>query len=255
LAWGWRVPFLLSAALVAIALYVRMNIGETPVFAAQRAISTPPRAPVAEVIRRQPGHVLLAAASFVAVFGFVFMAGTYLATYGHNQLGLSRNIILFAGILGGLAWTAVIPLSAAMCDRFGRRPVILAGWALGLPWSLAIIPLIETGNAASFTVAIMGIYATAALAYAPMTSFVPELFPTRYRYSGAGLAINLAGIVGGAVPPLIADPLVHRYGGWAIGLMMAILVVVSLVSTYLLPETKGTSLDEAESHPATTRSL
>ncbi|SPM32396.1 MFS family permease [Mycobacterium rhizamassiliense] len=249
--WGWRVPFLLSAVLIAIALYVRLNIGETPVFTAQRA---PSRAPIAEAIRHRPGYVVLASGSVVAVFCFVFMAGTYLASYAHSRLALSSNAVLCAGILGGLAWTAVVPLSAWMSDRFGRRPVILCGWILGLPWSLAIIPLIQTGNAALFAVAIVGIYAVAALAFAPMTSFIPELFPTRYRYSGAGLAMNLAGIVGGAGPPLIAQPLTHHYGAGAIGLMMAALVVVSLVSTYLLPETKGTSLAANESRPATTRS-
>jgi metabolite-proton symporter len=254
LEWGWRVPFLLSAVLIAIAFYVRINIGETPVFAAHRASSKPPRAPIAEVIRRQPRYIILASGSFVAVFAFVFMAGSYLANYAHTHLALSPNTILLAGILGGLAWTAVVPLSAVMCDRLGRRPLILSGWALGLPWSLAVIPLIDTGNPVLFSVAIVGIYAIAALSYAPMTSFVPELFPTRHRYSGAGLAINLAGVVGGAVPPLIADPLVQRCGSWAIGVMMATLVVVSLVSTYLLPETKGTSLDDTQRRPVPTPS-
>lgn len=249
--WGWRVPFLLSTVLIGIALYVRINIRETPVFAAQRA---PSRAPIAEVVRRQPVSIVLASGSVVAVFAFVFMAGTYLANYAHSRLALSSNAVLWAGILGGLAWTAVVPLSAWMSDRFGRRPVILCGWILGLPWSLAIIPLIETGNAALFAVAIVGIYAVAALAYSPMTSFIPELFPTRYRYSGAGLAMNLAGIVGGAGPPLIAHPLTDRYGSWVIGQMMAVLVIISAVSTYLLPETKGTSLDANENRLTTTPS-
>lgn len=243
--WGWRVPFLLSAVLIAIALYVRINIGETPVFTAQRAQS---RAPIAEAIRHQPGYIVLASGSVVAVFCFVFMGGTYLASYAHSRLALSSNAVLWAGLSGGVAWTAVVPLSARMSDRFGRRPVILSGWILGLPWSLAIIPLIETRDAVLFAVAIIGIYA---LAYAPMTSFIPELFPTRYRDSGAGLAMNLAGIVGGAGPPLVAQPLAHRYGDWAIGLMMAALVIVSLVSTSLLPETKGTALDANQGRPVT----
>jgi metabolite-proton symporter len=250
--WGWRVPFLLSAVLIAIALYVRINIAETPVFSAQRASSKLPRAPIAEVIRRQPGNLVLASGSVVAVFAFVFMGGTYLTSYAHHHLGLSRNMILFAGILGGLAWTAVVPLSASMCDRFGRRPIILFGWALGLPWSLAVIPLIDTGSPVLFAAASVGIYAIAGLAFAPMTSFVPELFATPYRYTGAGLALNVAGIVGGALPPLIAGPLVYHYGSWAIGPMMAILVLVSLACTYRLPETKGTSLDNTPERPAPT---
>lgn len=243
--WGWRVPFLLSALLIAIALYVRLNIDETPVFKAELATGKPPRAPIAEVIRLQPGSLVLASGSFVAVFTFVFMAGTYLTSYAHNHVGLSHNPILIAGMLVGLVWTVSVAFSGIVCDRVGRRPVIISAWALGLPWSFAVIPLIDTGNPVLFAVAIIGIYAIAAIAYAPMGSFIPELFPTRYRYTGAGLALNLAGIVGGALPPIVAGPLLSEFGGWAVGLMMATLVLVSLASTYQLPETKGISLEVA----------
>lgn len=239
LTWGWRIPFLLSGLLVTFALYVRVSIEETPVFASQTA---PPRVPLAEVLRRQWRTVLLASGSFVAVFAFVFMAGTYLTGYAHSRLGLSRTAILSAGLLGGLVWTALVPVSARMSDRVGRRPVILSGWAVGFPWSFAVLPLIDVGNPTSFALAIAGTYAIAAFAYAPMTSFVPELFTTSHRYTGAGLAINISGILGGAVPPLIAEPLSVRYGSWTIGLLLAVLVVISLWCSYRLPETRGTSL-------------
>lgn len=248
-SWGWRVPFLMSGLLIAVALYVRLNINESPVFANHLANGAPPRVPLAEVLRQQPTRVILSSGSFVAVFAFVFMAGTYLMSYAHGHVGLSRNAILFAGMLGGLAWTAIVPLSAVMCDRVGRRPVILFGWCLGLPWSFAVVPLVDTDNAALFTVAIVGTYIIAALAYAPMTSFVPELFRTRYRYTGAGLALNVAGIVGGAVPPLIAGPLLTHYGTWTIGVMLAVLVAISLVSTHLLPETHGSPIECPDEYP------
>ncbi|QUR69541.1 MFS transporter [Mycobacterium spongiae] len=240
--WAWRVPFLLSTLLIAIALYVRLTIDETPVFKTQLATTTPSRAPIAGVFRRQPRNVALAAGSMVGAFTFVFMASTYLTTYAHHDRGLSQNAILFAGMLGGVVWIAVAMCSASACDRWGRRPVILSGWALGVPWSFAAIALIDTGSPILFTVAILGIYAIVALAFAPMAAFVPELFHTRHRYTGAGLALNLAGIIGGAIPPMVADPLRNHYGSWTIGFMMAILVLISLVSTYRLPETRGTSL-------------
>lgn len=245
LNWGWRIPFLLSGLLVAFALYVRVSIEETPVFAGQAGRTVPPRAPLAEVLRQQRRSVALASGSFVALFAFVFMAGTYLTGYAHSRLGLSRNAILFAGLLGGLVWIAMVPVSAALSDRVGRRPVILSGWALALPWSFAVLPLIDADRAALFAVAIAGTYGIAAFAYAPMTSFVPELFTTSHRYTGAGLAINISGILGGAVPPLVAEPLHARYGSGSIGLMLAGLVVMSFWCTYRLPETRGTSLESA----------
>ncbi|BBX63504.1 MFS transporter [Mycobacterium saskatchewanense] len=243
--WGWRVPFLLSALLIAVALYVRLNIGETPVFKGQLATGAPGRAPIVEVIRSQPVSLLLASGSFVAVYTFVFMAGTYLTSYAHGRIGLSHHSILIAGMLGGVVWTVAVVFSGTMCDRLGRRPMIIAAWILGVPWSFVVIPLIDTGNRVLFTVVIGGIYAIAAVAYAPMAAFIPELFPTRYRYTGSGLALNLAGIIGGAIPPIVASPLLAQYGGWAIGLMMATLVLISLACTYRLPETRGIALGGA----------
>jgi metabolite-proton symporter len=241
--WGWRIPFLLSGLLVAIALYVRVSIDETPVFTEEMARHAAPRVPLAEVLREQWRTAALASGSFVAVFTFVYMAGAYLTGYANNQLGLSRNTILIAGLLGGLAWIAVTPVSARLCDRVGRRPVILVGWAVGLPWSFTVIPLIDTGEPVFFAVAIIGTYAIAAITFAPMASFVPELFNTSHRYTGAGLTINVAGILGGAVAPMIAGPLSVRYGSWTIGAMLAVLVLISLGCTYRLPETKDTSLE------------
>ena len=133
-------------------------------------------------------------------------------------------------------------LSAVLCDIFGRRRIIMVGFAAGVPWSFAVIPLLDTGNAVWFAVAIAGTYAIAGTAYGPMASFVPEIFATRYRYSGAGLSLNLAGLIGGAVPPLIAAPLMATWGAPAIGAMLGATALVSFVSTFLLPETKGATL-------------
>ena len=105
-----------------------------------------------------------------------------------------------------------------------------------------MLPLLDTGNAVMFALAIAGTYAVSATAYGPMAAFIPEIFATRYRYSGAGLALNLAGLVGGAVPTIVAAPLLATWGVPAIGVMMATVVLVSLVCTVALPETKGVAL-------------
>ncbi len=144
--------------------------------------------------------------------------------------------------MGGVVAVVFTALSAVLCDVFGRRRIIMVAFAAGVPWSFAVIPLLDTGNAAWFAVAIAGTYAVSGTAYGPMASFVPEIFATRYRYSGAGLSLNLAGLIGGAVPPMIAAPLMATLGAPAIGAMMGTMALVSLVCTSLLPETKAATM-------------
>ena len=118
----------------------------------------------------------------------------------------------------------------------------MTAFAIGVPWAFIVLPLVDTGNVALFTLAIAGTYAVAGTAYGPMAAFVPEIFGTAYRYSGAGLSLNLAGLIGGAVPTIIAAPLLATWGVPAIGAMMAAVVLVSLLCTVALPETKGAAL-------------
>jgi metabolite-proton symporter len=240
--WGWRLPFLLSAALIGLGLYVRLNIGETPVFAEEKARNMVPKAPLAEVLRLQRREVVLAAGSMVGYFCIPYMVNTYLSAYAHTQLGLSRNAIWFVGVLTGLVGIAFTAFSASLCDRVGRRRMMLAGWAACVSWSFVVIPLMDTGNPILYAVAIAGMKAVAGTGTGPIAAFIPELFATRYRYTGTALAMNVGAILGGAVPPLIAGPLQVTYGSWAVGFMLAAFVMVSLVCTYLLPETKGTVL-------------
>jgi len=240
--WGWRLPFLFSAALIGIALYVRLNIDETPVFAEEKARNLVPPAPLGEVLRLQRREILLAAGSILGGMTFVYMGHTYLTIYAHSHLGYTRSFIWSVGALGGLASIVFVTISANLCDRVGRRRMMLLGWAGCVPWSFVVIPLMNTGNHILYVVAIVGMFAIAAVGSGPTGAFIPELFATRYRYSGSALAVNLAGVLGGAVPPLVAGTLLATYGSWSIGLMLGTFAFTSLVCTYLLPETKGTAL-------------
>jgi metabolite-proton symporter len=239
--WGWRLPFLISALLIGVGLYVRLKIDETPVFAEEKSRQMVSKAPLAELLRLQRREIALAAGSLLGCFSFPFMASTYLATYARTDLGYSRNVVLFIGVLGGLTSIAFVALSATLCDRVGRRRMIFVGWAACVPWSFVVIPLMDTGNPICCALAIVGMQA-AAVGNGPTAAFIPELFATRYRYTGSALAVNLAGVAGGAVPLLIAGTLQLTCGSWAIGLMLAAIALVSLVCTYLLPETNGTTL-------------
>ena len=237
LDWAWRLPFLFSVALIAIALYVRLNIEETPVFAEQRSRGAISGTPFLTLLTNQRREVLLAAGCMLGFFAFLYTANTFMAGYARAHVGFSPDLIVSVNVVGGVVALAFCAASALACDRFGRRRVIMAALAAGVPWAFVLIPLVDTGNAGCFALAIAGAYAVAGASYGPLGAFVPELFATRYRYSGAGLALNLAGLVGGAIPPLIAAPLAAMWGGVAIGLMLAGFVGLSLVSTFVLPET------------------
>ncbi|MBO0881913.1 MAG: MHS family MFS transporter [Mycobacterium sp.] len=239
--WGWRLPFLISAALIGIGLYVRLNIGETPVFTEEKTRHAVPKAPLIELLRFQRRAIVLAAGSVVGGFTFNFMSSTYLATYAHTNLGYSHNVVLLVNILGALTCAPFIALSATLSDRVGRRRVMLMGWVTCLPWSFAVIPLMDTGKPICYAVASVSMQAFIGFVGGPTTAFFPELFATRYRYSGSGLAVNAAGLAGGAVP-LIAGALQATYGAWAIGVMLATVALISLTCIYLLPETKGKAL-------------
>jgi MFS family permease len=149
---------------------------------------------------------------------------------------------LTVSLLGGVVALACNTASAVLCDTFGRRRVIMAACFAGVPWSFVVLPLVNSGSALWFALAIAGTFAVAGCAYGPMAAFIPEIFATRYRYSGAGLSLNLAGLIGGAVPTIAAAPLLASYGVASVGVMLAAVVAVSLVCAALLPETKGVVL-------------
>lgn len=242
LEWGWRIPFLFSAVLVVIALYVRLNVAETPIFAEHKVRDTAPGAPLAVLLRNQRSEVVLAAGSMIGFFTLGYMANAYFMSYAHTHVGFSPDLILTVGLLGGVVVVVFNALSSILSDTFGRRRVIMAALVTGVPWAFVVLPLIDTRNPVLFALAMAGTYAVAASSYGPMAAFIPEIFGTRYRYSGAGLSLNLAGLVGGAVPTIVAAPLLATWGVPAIGIMMAVVVLISLVCTARLPETNGTTL-------------
>jgi metabolite-proton symporter len=246
--WGWRIPFLLSAVLIVIALYVRLNINETPVFTQEKARTATPRIPLSDLFRAQGRQVVLASGCVVSMFTLSYMVGTYLTNYADMHLGYPMDLILFVGALGGLCAIGFGAVSASLSDTLGRRRIIVFALIAGVPWSFAVMPMIDTRDPVLFGFAIVGTYAIIGIGTGPLAAFIPEIFATRYRYTGAALSYNIGGIVGGAVPPTIAAALLASYGSWAIGMMMAVLGLISCACAFLLPETMGrTLIDDARS--------
>ena len=265
LDYGWRIPFVLSSLLVIIGLYVRLRIDETPVFrqaqrehvrsasSAQQAAAATARVrtrpPFGEVLVRQPKEVLLAAGSITIVFSFFTTGTTYLTSYGVG-LGHSRPTVLVAGIIAAVVAGVVTIATGRMSDRLGRRRLIMAACVVGIVWGLLLFPLLDTGSTLAFGFGLVVTLSVVGVSYGPAGAFLPELFETRYRYTGAGLGYNLAGILGGAIPPLLAPALTASYGSIAIGVLLTVSAVLSYFCTRALVETKARALTaKAEDAP------
>ncbi|MGH3683637.1 MAG: MFS transporter [Pseudonocardiaceae bacterium] len=180
----------------------------------------------------------------VTVAGFT--GTTYLTSYGTSPAGaaLPRTLVLSFGIAAGAAKALGTILSAISSDRFGRRTVVMLTCGGAAVWSLLLFPLLDTRSPVAFGVGVIVTLGLNGLAYGPAGAFLPEIFPTRYRYTGAGTSYNLGAIVGGAIPPLVAAPLAATFGSVAIGVMLCALSLLSLVCAAALPETKDRELPD-----------
>jgi MFS family permease len=257
LDYGWRIPFVLSSLLIIVGLYVRLRIEETPVFRdAQRQAAAAParerrRPPFREALLRQPREVLLAAGSITIVFSFFNIGTTYLTSYGVNPngAGQSRPTVLVVGIIAAIVAGVVTIITGKLSDRLGRKRLIMAAGVVGVVWGVLLFPLLDTGSTLAFGVGVTVTLVVVAVCYAPAGAFLPELFETRYRYTGAGLGYNLAGILGGAIPPLLAPGLTASYGSIAIGVLLSVSAVLSYFCTRALTETKDRTLAAAPPKP------
>lgn len=243
LQWGWRIPFLLSAVLLAVAIYIRLHVEESSVFA-ESAAEEHAGVPIAQAFRAQGREIVLAGGAVVSLFMLAFQVGTYFPNYAATHLHYDEDLILLVGVIGGFTSIAFVAASAILSDRLGRRRVLGFGAALALPWTLILFPLVESGDPARYGIAIIGTYAIIGIMMGPLAAFIPEIFATRYRYTGAGLSYNVGGILGGAIPPVLSPMLLSSYGSWAIVAMMAGFAAVTLVSVLLLSETAGRGLGD-----------
>jgi metabolite-proton symporter len=241
-SWGWRVPFLLSAVLVAVGLYVRLKLVETPVFREAMKRQERVRVPIGEVLTRYTRITILGTLAMVSCYALFYITTVFSLGYGTTALGYSRQTFLglecFAIIFLGLG----IPLSSWLSDRVGRRPVLIAGGILTAMFGFALAPLLGGGSMLLVTLFLcLGLFLMG-LIFGPMGAFLPELFPTRVRYTGASLTYNLAGILGASLAPYIAQTLVDQGGlGW-VGGYISIAAVISVVAVWLIRETHDQDL-------------
>jgi len=245
-AWGWRVPFLLSAILVGVGWYIRNRVAESRMFEKAVAESEArPKVPALDVFRQRPGAVVLGAGIRVGENISYYILTVFSLTYLVDVASESRELALRALLIGAAVQFFAIPLFAALSDRIGRRPVYAFG-AFGLAaWSFVMFTLLGSGdNLEIYLALVVGLVLHGAM-YGPQAAFITELFPTRIRYSGVSIAYQLTSIVAGSLAPIIA---LWLYKDWGSALPVAIYVgiacAISGVSALLARETKGIELAE-----------
>lgn len=244
-SWGWRIPFLLSAVLLAVGLYVRLKLVETPFFRQAMARQELARVPLKDVLLQHPRAAVLGTLSMVGCYALFYIATVFSLSYGTNALGMSRST--FLGLqCGAIVLMAVgIPLSAHLADRFGRRPVLKVGLAATALSGLLLGPLLGSGEIAPVALFLAIELFLMGLVFGPVGALLPELFPTQLRYTGASIAYNMGGILGGSLAPYIAQLLVAQGGiGW-VGGYLAVASLISFVAVWMMTETKSSDLGQA----------
>lgn len=237
LVWGWRIGFLISVGLIVIGLYIHFNVAE-PAGEAKPVEKSEPVArpsPISKVLREHGGTVLLAGGAFVANNVCFYIAITYAVAYGTATIGIAREVLLFAVMIGSVAMIPALILCGALSDRYGRRGIFLLGAILSGLWAFAVFPLIDSTSPLAVTVAITVALVFVSMMYGPQAALFAELFPKEVRYSGASLGYQIGSVAGGGFAPIIATALFARYqSSGPISIYLCAMCVVSLVSILLL---------------------
>lgn len=232
-AWGWRIPFLASALLVFVGLYVRLKISETPAFEQALARNERVEVPLLVVLREHSVTLLLATLAAVTTFVIFYLMTVFTLSWGTSALGFERQQFLVMQIIGVLFFGAMIPVSALIADRVGRMPMLIAATIAIIVFGFLFGSLF-TNSAVRVTVLLALGLACMGLTYGPLGTALAELFPTAVRYTGASLAFNCAGILGGSLAPYIATWLAVNYGISAVGYYLSAAGVLTLGALLLI---------------------
>jgi MFS family permease len=258
LAWGWRIPFLASALLIAISMYIQLNLEDTKAFkelqaykeGLQKDINTAEvlveKSPIIEAIRKYPKRIILAAGAFLSVQVTFYILIAFMLVYGVSNTNLSRDDILAAILIASAIQVPVQFAFASYSDKHGRKGIFMLGAILTALWAFAIFPLIDTGNFWYAVLAISGGLIFLAMMYGPQAAFFTELFTTEVRYSGATLGYQFGAIAGGAFAPTIATYLWTEYDVFWVSVYIAFASLLTLLSVMALTETYQTDLNKTD---------
>ncbi len=252
LTWGWRIPFLLSAVMVAIGLYVRLRLTETPVFARAVARGERVRSPMATVFRTRLRELIIGTFVMLATYTLFYTVTTWALSYGTSKRppggsGLAFGYVdfLHLQLIAVLFFAATVPIAGALADRFGRRRTLLVITAALIAYGASFRLMLAPDNATKGSVALFLIIGMTlmGLSFGPMSAVLPELFPTNVRYTGSGISYNASGILGAAVAPFIATWLATEHGVAWVGVYLIVVAILTIVALLLMRETKDISLE------------
>ena len=247
-AWGWRLPFLASAILVAVGLWVRLKLTETPAFAAAMAEAAPAEVPLAEVLRDFPREAIAGTFAVVACFAIFYLATAFALGYGTGTLHYDRRVFLGV-LLGAIPFLAFGIVAAGFwSDRASPRRVLIAGCVAAVGLGFLLAPMLGSGS-----LPIIWLFLSLALfvmgfVYGPLGAWLPGLFPARVRYTGASLAFNVGGILGGGIAPLLAQSLADRGGLAFVGVYLAAAALISLSALVASPERAADAREAGTAH-------
>jgi metabolite-proton symporter len=239
-AWGWRIPFLASAVLVLVGLYVRLTITETPVFRQTIEKEERVKVPMLTVFRDHPRMLVVGTMLSLATFVLFYLTTVFALAWGTTALGYSRSQFLLMQLFGILFFALTIPLSAVLAER-GRRLTLLWVTAAIALFGLILAPLFQSGTSGVIAAMAIGL-SLMGLTYGPLGTVLSELFPTSVRYTGSSLTFNMAGIFGASLAPYVATWLARNYGLHYVGYYLTASALVTIVGLLAIPETKDEAL-------------
>lgn len=241
-SWGWRVPFLVSAVLVALGLYVRLKIAETPAFQAAIERRERARVPIAALLAHHWWPTLLGALAMVVCYTLFYISTVFSLSYGVSTLHFTRPGFLGLLCLAVVFMALATPLSAWASDRWGRKPVLLTGILAAILSGFTMAPLLGSGSTPLVALFLILELFLMGVTFAPMGALLPELFPTHVRYTGAGVSYNLGGILGASIAPYIAQVLAAQGGLAWVGAYVSAAAAVSLAGVLCMRETRDARL-------------
>ena len=254
-SWGWRIPFLASAVLIGISMYIQLNLEDTKAFKELQALRESQkdnneepiiRSPILEAMQKYPKRIALAAGAFLSIQVTFYILIAFLLAYGVTSAEITRDDMLAAVLIASAIMVPVQFMFSSYSDRHGRKGVFMAGAILTGLWAFAIFPLVDTGNFWLIVLAITGGLIFVSMMYGPQAAFFTELFTTEVRYSGATLGYQFGAILGGAFAPTIAALLWKDYGIFWVSVYIAFASLLTLLSVMALTETYQTDLNENE---------